>query len=105
MGQYAEDIIERICDQSGDYAYKDNQKDYKHYPETMAEKNIRRVRRELAILIKRKLITCPNRNQDVLIDEARKEINLKYGKGWRERGLVTNDSNQWLSFNEYQINS
>jgi hypothetical protein len=29
------------------------------------------------------------------IGEARKQMNLKYGKGWRERGLVSNSDDQW----------
>jgi len=27
--------------------------------------------------------------------EARRLMNIKYGKGWRERGLVSNSDNQW----------
>jgi len=29
------------------------------------------------------------------VQEARKQANLKYGKGWRERGLVSNSDDQW----------
>lgn len=103
MGQYAEDIIDGTCDWSGDYTYKDNQKPYKHYPETQAEKNIRVVRKELAILIQDKIANNPNTNKNVLVDEARREINLKYGKGWRERGLIANDDDQWLPLDQYPI--
>jgi len=31
------------------------------------------------------------------VEEARKSANLKYGKGWRERGLVSNSDDQWAS--------
>ena len=53
MGQYAEDIINGICDSMGDYTYKDNVK-YRYYHKSPAEKNISLVRKELAILIKTK---------------------------------------------------
>lgn len=103
MGQYAEDIIDGACDWSGDYTYKDNREEHKYYPETQAEKNIRVVRKELAILIQDKIANNPNTNKNVLVDNARKEINLKYGKGWRERGLIANDEDQWLSLDQYPI--
>jgi len=44
------------------------------------------IRKEIAILVN---------EQGVGIGEARKQMNLKYGKGWRERGLVSNSDNQW----------
>lgn len=103
MGQYAEDIIDGTCDWSGDYTYKDNQKEHKYYPETQAEKDIRRIRKELATLIKNKIADNPNTNENVLVNEARREINQKYGKGWRERGLISNSDNQWRPLNEYPI--
>lgn len=99
MGQYADDIIDGLCDLSGDYTYKDNVKNFKQYPETQAEKNIRAVRKELAILIKEKLA----KGEHQAVSKARKEINLKYGKGWRERGLVSNSKDQWLPLNKYPL--
>jgi len=51
-----------------------------------AERKIALIRKEIAILI----------NVDgVEVQEARKRMNDKYGKGWRERGLVVNDDDQW----------
>ena len=98
MGQHANDIIDGFCDQFGDYTYKDNVK-YKDYPETPAEKNIRLVRKELAILIKDKL----SKNEQQAVNNARREINIKYGNDWRTRGLISNDDNQWLPLNQYPI--
>ena len=99
MGQYADDIIEGNCDPSGDYSYRYNQRGYKRIPDTPAEANIRKVRKELAILIKAK----KDSGDSQAVENARREINLKYGKGWRERGLITNDENQWLPLNQYPI--
>lgn len=98
MGEYADDIIDKFCDQSGDYTYKYNQKNYKYYPESQAEKNIRLVRKELAILIKQ----YKQQGIKSAVETARKDINLKYGKGWRERGLCVNDEDQWKPLNEYK---
>ena len=53
---------------------------------TPAERKIASIRKEIAILVN---------EQGVGIGEARKQMNLKYGKGWRERGLVSNSDNQW----------
>ena len=50
------------------------------------EKKIASIRKEIAIDVK---------NNGLTIDEARKKANQKYGKGWRERGLVSNSDNQW----------
>ena len=99
MGQYAEDIIDGLCDWQGDYTYKDTYKS--RGKETPAEKKIRRVRKELAILIQNKLAA----GEHQAVNNARKEINLKYGKGWRERGLIVNDANQWLPLDQYPIKS
>jgi len=33
--------------------------------------------------------------QNVSIQEARRLMNIKYGKSWRERGLVSNSDDQW----------
>jgi hypothetical protein len=53
---------------------------------TPAEKKIASIRKEIAIMVN---------EQGIGIGEARKQMNLKYGKGWRERGLVSNSDNQW----------
>ena len=45
-----------------------------------AEKKISEIRKEIAINIK----------NGTGVQEARKNANIKYGKGWRERGLVSN---------------
>lgn len=50
-----------------------------------AEKKIASIIKEIAINIK----------NGMGVQEARKQANLKYGKGWRERGLVSNSDNQW----------
>lgn len=51
-----------------------------------AERKIRSIRKEIAILV----------NVDGIdIQEARKAMNIKYGKGWRERGLTNNSDDQW----------
>lgn len=49
-------------------------------------KTTRQIRKELAILIKEKLKSCSTKKeQNIAVEEARREINVKYGKGWRER--------------------
>jgi len=57
-----------------------------NYKRTPAEKKIASIRKEIAILIN---------EQGVGVGEARKQMNIKYGKGWRERGLVSNSDDQW----------
>ena len=52
---------------------------------TPSEKKIASIRKEIAINIK----------NGMGVQEARKQANLKYGKGWRERGLVSNSDDQW----------
>lgn len=56
------------------------------YKRTPVEKKIASIRKEIAIDI--------NEN-GIEQDEARRKANLKYGKGWRERGLFANSDNQW----------
>ena len=103
MGQYAEDVIDGFCDFLGDYTTKYNapKQKFKHYKLTPAEKNIAAVRKELAILIKTKIKANPDANANILVNDARSEINAKYGKGWRERGLCVNSDNQWRDLSEY----
>lgn len=70
----------------------------KYFKETKAEKNIRKVRKELAILIKKK----ESEGDKNAVNNARKEINTKYGNDWRSRGLISNSTNQWKPLSEYK---
>ena len=56
-----------------------NKAKYKYFKETEVEKKIREIRKEIAI----------NISGGMTINEARKEANIKYGKGWRTKGLIT----------------
>jgi len=82
MGDIAEQLIyeETFGSSKRYYTPKGN------YKRTPAEKKIASIRKEIAILVN---------EQGVGIGEARKQMNIKYGKGWRERGLVSNSDNQW----------
>lgn len=61
-----------------------------------SERKIESVRKELAILIQKKQALCSTEKQkNQALNDARQEINLKYGKGWRERGLIEGTENQW----------
>jgi hypothetical protein len=51
-----------------------------------AEARIEAVRKEIAIAVK----------GGKTIQQARRDANLKYDKGWRERGLIANSDNQWI---------
>ena len=53
-------------------------------PEKYA-KSTREIRKELAILIKKTKKENPDKKENVIVDECRKAINIKYGKGWREQ--------------------
>lgn len=53
-------------------------------PLTEAERTIKHIRKELAILIKEK----QKNKEPNPVNNARKEINLKYGKDWREKNLI-----------------
>lgn len=96
MGDIAEMMLEGILDeQTGEYlgegvGYPRTSKggfyNTIRHRETPSEKKIRSVRKELAIMIN---------EQNIPVQEARKLINIKYGKGWRERGLVSNSEDQW----------
>lgn len=49
------------------------------------QKSTKAIRKELAISIKQKLKVCTSKKEEnVAVETARQEINLKYGKGWRE---------------------
>ena len=96
MGKYAEDIIDRICDSSGDYtrSYKQKRIWIKDEP---YEANIRKVRKELAILIKNKIKEFPQHNENLVVGTCRRFINKKYGEGWRERYEMS----EWKKLEEY----
>ena len=53
---------------------------------TPSEKKIASIRKEIAIDVK---------ENGMSIEEARRKANQKYGKGWRERGLIVNSDDQW----------
>jgi hypothetical protein len=102
MGQYAEDIIDGTCDWSGDYTYKYNFTYKGKYKDEPWEANIRKVRKELGILIKQKQQEYPKlANNHNLVNVCRRFINLKYGDSWRGRGSVINSPDQWKNLSEY----
>lgn len=77
------DIAERLIDEEMFGSSETLKGNYKRTP---AEKKIASIRKEIAILVN---------EQGVGIGEARKQMNIKYGKGWREHGLVSNSDDQW----------
>lgn len=81
MGDIADQLIDEQMFGSSEryYTPKGN------WERTPAEKKIASIRKEIAINIK----------NGMQVDEARRQANLKYGKGWRERGLIANSDNQW----------
>jgi len=107
MGSISEMMLDGILDEQtgeylGDAVGYPRTKEKGHYntiryKETQAEKNIRTVRKELAILIEK------NRKDNIInpVQTAREDINKKYGKGWRERGLISNSDDQWKDMSEY----
>ena len=50
------------------------------------QRKIASIRKEIAILVN---------EQGIDLQEARRAMNIKYGKGWRERGLTNNPDDQW----------
>lgn len=48
-------------------------------------KSTEAIRRELAILIKTTKKDNPKKNENLIVNECRQAINIKYGKGWREQ--------------------
>lgn len=94
MGDIAEQLIdEEMFGHDYDCSYKPrgNKKPKGKYRKrayihlTPAERKIASIRKEIAINIK----------NGIEVEEARRQANLKYGKGWRERGLVSNSDDQW----------
>ena len=88
MGDIADQLIEDEMFGTNDehyYSAWDNRRiANKHL--TSSERKIASIRKEIAILVN---------EQAISLQEARKLINIKYGKGWRDRGLVSNSDNQW----------
>ena len=82
MGQHTEELIDQ---EMFGYNRIDNQTIKGNWKRTPSERKIASIRKEIAINIK----------NGVSVQEARKNANLKYGKGWRERGLISNSTNQW----------
>ncbi len=81
MGDIAEQLINN--EMFGD----NNQHEFHRHKgkRTPSEKKIASIRKEIAI----------NITNGMDVQEARKQANIKYGKGWRERGLVVNSTDQW----------
>lgn len=81
MGDIAEELIdaEMFGSQSEDHCFNP-----RSWIRTPAEKKIASIRKEIALDIK----------SGTPVGKARQKANLKYGKGWRERGL-SRDGEQW----------
>ena len=107
MGEIADMLIDGTLDMyTGEYIGRSvgyprtihNPSKYNYSP---AERKITKVRKELAILIKEKQSEFPQINKDKVLNICREYINLKYGRGWRERGLISNSKNQWKDLSSY----
>jgi hypothetical protein len=94
MGDVADMILDGILDeQTGEFLGEGvgypRTRQKGHYnttsKRTPAEKKIASIRREISIMVK----------SGVDLQEARKQMNIKYGKGWRERGLCGDVDDQW----------
>lgn len=95
MGDIAEQLIDQeMFGYNNCYSYKPrgNKKPKGKYRKTAyvhltpSERKIASIRKEIAILVN---------DHGIEIGQARKMMNDKYGKGWRERGLVSNSNDQW----------
>jgi len=94
MGEIAEGLINGDFDYiSGEYLGEgdgyprtESDKPTHRYKRTPVEKKIASIRKEIAIMVN---------EQGVGVQEARRQMNLKYGKGWRERGMIVNSTDQW----------
>jgi len=91
MGEIADSIIDGEFDMfTGEYIGKPV-----GYPRTKyvclkkkltpSEKKIASIRKEIAIMV----------SNGISVEDARRMMNAKYGKGWRERGLIWNSDNEW----------
>ena len=104
MGDIADSMIdgqfdyitgEYIGDPVG-YPRRIAQESYFSGRKTPSEKKIASIRKEIYLLVQEKCkFYTTDAEKNRALDEARREMNLKYGKGWRERGLISNDENQW----------
>jgi hypothetical protein len=83
MADIAEQLIEQEMFGDDDEYYKVG--GYKCYHKTPAERKIASIRQEIWI----------NMQNGMTVQDARRDANIKYGHGWRERGLVSNSDNQW----------
>jgi hypothetical protein len=92
MGEIADQLIEN--EMFGDENWFNDKPRNKHKNKfrrtawvhlTPAQRKIASIRKEIAILA----------SSGTDIEEARRLMNEKYGRGWRERGLVSNSENQW----------
>lgn len=102
MGDIADQLINDImfgeydeigeCFQS-DYSPRGNKKPKGLYRKTAyihltpSERKIASIRKEIAIAV----------SEGIGIQDARKQANIKYGHGWREKGLTNNPDNQWTT--------
>lgn len=85
MGYIADQLVDQeMFGYEDEFPYKPRFKN-RHIKLTPVEKKIASIRKEIAIDIK----------SGNSIQEARRKANLKYGKGWRDRGLIVNSDNQW----------
>jgi len=92
MGTHSEDILDGFVDEMGEYidgkapGYpRSNKRKIPFVKDTPAQAKIRAIRKELAILIQQKQKTCKTEaEKNHAVTLARQEINIKYGKGWRE---------------------
>jgi len=71
----------------------------KHKPRltSPAERKIDSIKKEIAAM----------HTGGMPLDEARRLTNIKYGKGWRERGLTTHANNQWTDeeLKDFQVDT
>ena len=88
MGDIAEQLINDIMfgeyDEIGE-CFQSKKSIWKK--RTPSEVKIASIRKEIAIAV----------SEGTDIQEARKQANIKYGHGWRERGLTNNLDNQWTT--------
>ena len=83
MGDIADQLIEDEMFGCGDYFYPKTA----WVKRTPSERKIASIRKEIAIAVQ----------SGIDINDARKQANIKYGHGWRERGLTNNPDNQWTT--------
>lgn len=82
MGNIAEELIHEQM-----FGCDGNQHEFHRHKSkrTPSEQKIASIRKEIAI----------NISNGMCVQEARKQANQKYGKGWRERGLTSDPTDQW----------